>query len=293
VLFEPTRRHLFPLIAEIFGVAPDSAAEAELLRAIENETGLKRRELRELLVARGPAWRDWHLVVAGRFPKAGAIAGLGRIIDSRGVRGWRRVGESKLVHEPLGVALAQAEDDGSLIIAASEARLAAALPSTGVYERLGLGAEDPGAVAASRALLAELAAEVPAARRLASSRRVHGQLRLGDPLRVDVFFEPPLGSTAANWQPTIEAGLTDLGAYWDALPRRDFAGERAVLERARVSANASAGVQVTFAWQRDELDQGAALVASGVRKWLANVKENPVTGARAGPRGSPPRPPKH
>jgi hypothetical protein len=273
VLFEPVRKHLFPLVAEIFGAAPDSAEEAELLRTIERETGLERRELRELLVARGTAWRDWHVVVAGRFPKTGAIAGLGRIIDSRSAQGWRRVGENRLVHEPLGVALGQAED-GSLIIAASETRLRAALPSTGVHEQLGLGSKGPGAFAANRSLLAELAAEVPATRRLASSRRVYGQLRLGDPLYGDVFFEPPLGSTPANWRPEIEGGLSELRAYFATLPRRDVAGERATLERARVSATGSEGVQVSFAWQRDELDRGAALVASGVRKWLANAKRH-------------------
>ena len=242
------------------------------------------------------SWRGGQPGAIGTLSLPGAsqrperFAGLGRIIDAHGVRGWRRVGENTLVYEPLGVALAQA-DDGSLIIAASETRLGAALPSTSVRERLGLGSEGPGAFTANRSLLAELAAEVPATRRLASSRRVYGQLRLGDPLNVEVFFEPPLGSTPANWRPTIEAGLSELRAYTATLPRGDFAGERAVLERARLSATVSEGVQVTFAWQRDELDRGAALVASGVRKWLASAKGHSPT--PAGPRGTPPRPPKH
>ncbi len=146
-LFEPTRRFLLPLLDEAHAPAPAASVAPERrspLVALLPSTGpvkatppgrrdhfaeesgsMIARDLREVLVAFGPADGDWAIVLGAAFPKGDVVAALGRTFAREGWP-WRELGHDRLV-SPGGAAVGRAED-GALVLASSVARLDAVLP---------------------------------------------------------------------------------------------------------------------------------------------------------------------
>lgn len=146
-LFEPTRRFLLPLLDEVHAPAPAATVAPEprsSLVALLPSTGpvkstppgrrdrfasesgsMIARDLREVLVAFGPADGDWAVVLGAAFPKGDVVAALARTLAKEGWP-WRDLGHDRLV-SPSGAAIGRAED-GALVLASSVARLDAVLP---------------------------------------------------------------------------------------------------------------------------------------------------------------------
>ena len=190
LLFEPVRRRLLPLgnrVAERRDLPPR-------LTRIERETGLKLGiQLREVLLALGPAPADWVLVLGGLFPRSDVIAGIERVLEAEGQRLQPLAGADAFVATGGGWAMGHAVD-GVLVVASSVERLRAALEPRDTYQRIGLEPTGAGAFVADVATLTALAAE--------GVERVSGTLTLGDKLGVDA-----LGRTRPGLESQLAAGL--------------------------------------------------------------------------------------
>lgn len=216
-LFEPTRRFLLPLLDEAH--APPPAASAVVphqspLVALLPSTGPVRatppgrrdrfaeesgsmiaRDLREVLVAFGPADGDWAVVFGAAFPKGDVVAALGRTFAREGWP-WRDLGHDRLV-SPSGAAVGRA-DDGALVLASSTARLDAALPVRELepaIPRVGAGSlmlqRRPGGLPAGGGELLD---------GLGQFETISGNASFGSPLPVELTIHyqgtPPAGSTS-------------------------------------------------------------------------------------------------
>lgn len=267
VLFEPVRKHLIPLA----GYSSDpSVSPLDRVRRIEDATGLKRRDLREIVVARGPSWRDWVVVLGGVFPAGDPTQALAQALQAEGASGWEVAPQGdSLVHGPTGVAIGRASD-GAVIVAASAERLALARPVQSPPPGLDLPVDAAGGVAIRGALLTDLAdsvAWVPGLGALRHLDRVTARLELGDPVEVLVTAVPDAGTTAEQARDSVEHMLTALRMLARLGTGPDYGGERSVLERATVAA--SDGVaRIRVTWERSEIDRAARSLAEAVRGWI-------------------------
>lgn len=129
VVYEPFRRHLLPLVER---GAP--AGPSRLLR-LERETGIELGvDLRELVLGydeRG----SWLVALAGHFRRDGVAQGVQRLLEAEGVALELRAAPERAVHAS-GRSCAVAED-GTLLVASSEALLLAALPARAPRPELG------------------------------------------------------------------------------------------------------------------------------------------------------------
>jgi len=107
-LFEPTRRHLLPLL-EVGRRAQGGAAPASRSERLQQATGLSvGRDLREVLVVLGPATDSWAVVAGGSFPEGDVLTGAEPLVADLGFR-FGGKDRSTLVAQN-GVALARVDD---------------------------------------------------------------------------------------------------------------------------------------------------------------------------------------
>ncbi len=152
LLYEPVRKHWFPLADEI-GRGPHSESEPRLERihrVTKLELGL---DLREIVLGRGPSPGEWVLVLGGKFPHEGVVAGIAKVLTEEGTA-WTLSGDGQIARTESGLTIGQA-DDGVIIIGPSEDRVRAALPESRVYEQLGIPLGGNAALAAEGKRLSE------------------------------------------------------------------------------------------------------------------------------------------
>lgn len=191
-LFEPTRRHLLPLLDASEGARTPRGETRR--RRMARESGLDiGRDLREVVALFGPQPNDWAVVFGGSFPEAGVLDAL-----ERGLRAERRsvtrVGSDRLV-VPGGASFGRSPD-GALVLASSRERLEAVLPIRALNSaiaRTGAGAflvrpDEPGLPAAARGVLTELG----------DVSRVEGRAATGTPVlvEIDVHYRGAIPSDA-------------------------------------------------------------------------------------------------
>lgn len=280
-LFDPARRHLFPLLDDSFGNAGPSSLPSRHER-IEVRTGVDLSiGLREIVVARGPRWSDWVLVLSGKFPRTGVVTGMAKVLSEEGAP-WHLAADRKSLLGPGGVALGQATD-GSIILASTAARLAQALPRQDTYRRIGLDNKAAAAAVAAGPLVRSYASSpahfvAPSLQQLAAVQRLSVTVKLGHPLQATVHVTLLPGRDAAAMKKPFEELLAGLVRISALVPGQDFAGERAVLGRAAISVAGPHELDVRFAWKPKEVDRGATSLARAVRRW---------DGAAPGPRSIP------
>ncbi len=287
-LYDPVRKQLLPLVDDSFGSA---AARPESLPSRRERIRVRAGvdlaiDLREIVVARGPSWKDWVVVVSGKFPHQRVVAGMAKVLSEEGA-GWRLSKDKQELLAPTGLALGQASD-GSVILASSRARLGQALPSQHTYQRLGLDNHAAAAAVVVGSLVQSYARSparfvAPSLAQLDSVQRLSATVRLGHPLQAEVrVLLRPGHEAAAMKQPLsrLLAGLVRLSAL---VPGQDFAGERAALGRAQVSVAGLHELDVRFAWKAQEAERGAASLAKAVRRWTGGR----ASGAAARPPSGP------
>lgn len=175
MLYQPYRSSILPL-ADRGG--PAASGRGERLAAHGVRLGA---DVRELLLALGPAPGDWILVVGGQLP-----AGLGTTLSSV-LKEESRVAEARpggsFFLAPNGPWFAQAAD-GSFVLASSESRLRQALPARAVDAQL---AEAAGSLFLSREWLG------------APFKSLRASLRAGSVVAAEVradFTDPASGQVA-------------------------------------------------------------------------------------------------
>lgn len=131
MLYEPFRRAVFPLVER--GAPPAKPRKDRLA-----EQGLViGADVRELLVAIGPAATDWVIGVGGRLPKSGAAKAIAVVLREEG-RSVEERGDGYTL-PPSTLCFTQASD-GTLLFASNETRLAAAIAGGAAPPELNMGA---------------------------------------------------------------------------------------------------------------------------------------------------------
>lgn len=278
-LYDPVRKHLLPLLDDSFGNVRGQSALPSRRKRIQVRTNIDLAiDLREILVARGRTWNDWVMVVAGKFARHGVVTGMAKVLAEEGAR-WRLSTDRKTLLGPRGLALGQASD-GSVILASSRARLRMALPSQDTYRRIGLDNRAAAAAVADGELVRSYASSpahfvAPSLRQLDAVQRVSVTVRLGHPLQVTVRVALRPGHDASVMKKPFSELLGGLVRLSALVPGRDFAGERAALQRARISVSGPHRLDVHFSWKPKEVDRGAASLAKAVRDWDGAVSRGP------------------
>ncbi len=267
VLYEPVRRHLLPLANEVPpGRQGARAPGPTRLERVQSATGIELGvDLRELVLGWGPGPTDWVLVVGGRFPRKAVLEGVQRVLGEEGVVWGLSQDGAALVSEG-GIALGQA-GDGTLIAAANEALLRAALPVTDAHRRLALPVEGPAGFAVQgdqvRALIpAPLRFLVPSLRAVDEIEHVHGELALGPELVLETQLRLR-GSTAEQVVQQLQQ-LSQNARGLAALPGVP-AGPLQAAERLSAEVDGPQGVRVTASWTREEVDSAARELAGLLR----------------------------
>jgi hypothetical protein len=263
-LYNPVRRHVIPL----FGGPGRSRADAEATIArLEERTGLKRSDLRELVVARGRNREDWVVVLGGIFPRGTSGAVLAAALAAEDPSWVATPDGVAVVHRELGVTVARA-DDGTVLVASSAPVLAAARRPSDTYTRLGLPPTGPGGFAFGRAGVEELGAwppvlgagDLPAL--LNGVEAVRANVTLLDRTALEVtVFDRTSGGGAATIKKTLEIARSF--SPGESGPAALFL--RAGAERARGVSSVSGGASATLIWERSEVDAAFALLAEAVQ----------------------------
>ena len=281
LLFEPVRRHLFPLIDKLPfttaapGHSPKAADRLTRLREIGGvNLGL---DLREILIAGGEKTGDWVLVLGGLFQPQGLVGAVESLLRDEGVVGLVRDGDV-LSFEPWGVALGQASD-GILILASNRKALESALPATQRFIELGLARTGAGGLAVTPPVVRRWSGSTDglAEAWLSKLRRVGVNLRLGDELELEGRFEvssagdlPFVVSGVEHWLQKIDDGSR-------FIPQADWGGERAVLARLRLVQESETTVKLLSSWRTSELERATRSLASWLeRRFLASGGHQPI-----------------
>jgi hypothetical protein len=265
LVYEPMRRHWFPLVDEI-GLPSPAPAELRIKRireATQIELGL---DLREIVLGRGSSPADWVLVLGGKFSHKGFAAGMARVLTEEGTR-CRVSEDGRVAVSASGLSFAQA-DDGVIIIGPTEARVRAALPASRTYEQLGIPLSGGAAIAAKGEPLGELVNSIvpraPAIAMAGRVERVTGELSLGTPARGRLVLRFAPGTDTARAEAQVRRALAELEKSVSGRP--ELAPFATPLKSAQVSSTVSGIVEVSFDWPEAEIDRGAADVAAWLRR---------------------------
>jgi hypothetical protein len=257
VLFEPVRKHLLPLANTLR--AGDPRLKTRLKR-LEQHTRIDFAvDLREIVVARGPAPGDWIIIFGGLFPTRNVIGGLRQVLAEEGLEA-RLSPSERILSLAGGLALGHAED-GCILIAASAPRLESALPQQNAFQRLGLLPDGPGAFAFSGDFLKSFPHGELAMTRaeINDIARATGQLRLGNPAEITAQVELRSKAEPADAERLVRAMMREFQVHGEYVR---------FLERdARIHSPAPGLVQMDTRWERADIDRSAESLARALRAW--------------------------
>lgn len=276
LLFAPVREHILPVVLR----GADGKDDATQLERIEAATGINLgMDLREVVLVQRDGdtqhndaqYRDaqWGVIVAGLFPKAGVMAGLGLLLADEPARACRVADDRLRCARPAFVA-SQASD-GAVIVASSESFLNELLPSSDAYQRLGLLAEGPGSfglLLSDASTMASQLTRLPGFRDWDQVARLQGHLVLGDETTLHLEAWPKAGHDLSGWAPRLTQ-LRDATLLLLRLrPGQDYGGERALLSRLRFEPGQQGTVRASAAWLETEIEQAAKSAAAAFSAWL-------------------------
>lgn len=260
ILYDPVRRHLLPLLG---GPGRLPAQGDSRLAHVETITGIRRGDLREIVLSRGAARTDWVIVLAGLFPRDVGANLLGAALSGSG-EAWSLSSDGRAVVGPGGVAVGRAED-GAVLVASSEAEFRAARPQTSTFVELGLEARGPGSFAFGADVLGELRrtpwilAEGDLPAMLERLTRVRGVVTLGDRVGLNLISEGTGSEAIARRELEMLRAFGHSGVTPPAVLARGAA------DRARVTAVGAGSASLELAWEREEVDRAFALLAETIR----------------------------
>jgi hypothetical protein len=273
-LFEPVRRHLLPLVDRVGTASPvavnGTTPARDLSTALRQELGLNLgMDLREIVVAGGPGFGDWLVIVGGIFPKRSDLIVRASDLLLRQVGLHTRLGtDSLLLFEGAGTALGQAED-GSLIFGSSPELVTRALVPSQRFSELGLSAETGvggfGVVPAALIDPSLLKILGSVAATVASIQRVRGSLDAEANGRVALHLEVASTTPAAALASEIQSWLGSVASLLAFVPGADIAGERALLSRAQVGVTPQNTVGLSSYLENTEVDHACEALST----WLA------------------------
>jgi len=253
-LFEPTRRFLLPLLDRS---PPGHHAPPERRDRFAKQGGsVLGRDLREVLVAFGPAAGDWSVLLAGSFPSGDLVAAAERTLTAEGLD-VRGLGAGRIAL-PDGKALGQGPDH-VLVLASSAARLDAALathPLVPEVPRIGAGA----------LVLRHASAGLPSGgatwlTELGSPQEIRAEARWGNPLPVALELRWA-GDAPSNVPDRVRRVLSQL--LGEDLARIEHEHGRMVIQSA---GNQSFRVEVLL--DGPALERAANRAAENVERELA------------------------
>jgi hypothetical protein len=261
IVFAPFREHVFGALERV----QQRPGSGQRLRRLQQHTGVNLGlDLREILLARGAGEDDWMLVVGGLFPRAGVVQGLLALLQEEGVSDCQLRAQLRLACAGLPLWVQQASD-GVLIATVNEALLERVLAAGDNNRRRGFIGDAAGSFYIAGGLLEGL----PAVKRaLGSVSAFKGRLLLGTESRIQVDVVAGPGQDRQQLVASTQAAMQIVQGLLALRPGRDFAGERALLARAQVSA-VDSGAQVTALWKREEMDLGARSLAAALERWVA------------------------
>ena len=252
LISESVRGRLLPLFDQGRHGRTDLKTRHDRFRA---HTGVELgRDLREIVL--GVAGSGWVVVFGGKFPRTGLVAGLQTTLREEDTPATLSDG---LLQVQGGPAIGQAVD-GALIVASDAARLRAALQGSEAYLKLGLPPEGAGGFA--------LLVRAPIPPGFDDFDRVSGSVELGQAMDVDVAVRMRPGITADP--AAVGRSFATLGA---SAPVTSLV--RRPLEQAQIQPRRPDEVGVRLAWQRPELDAGAAWLGALLEAQFARTAPRP------------------
>jgi hypothetical protein len=266
VMFEPFHAHVLPLFNDVSPGA-DPHMRPRLTR-LEHWARLELAvDIREVVFAKGPAERDYAVVIGGRFARSGILDGVQKALAEEGHHATLRR-EGRLLCLPAGC-LGQA-DDGALVLATSEARAFDALEPNQRYAELGLSLDGPGGVAVTAAGLERASAVNGAGDRRAG--RLFGEVMLGERFELTGKVERPAAEVEATLK-AAKAGLSATASSPEELIRLG-------LERAEITPSGTDSTQFRTFWERAEAERAGTELARRVRNWSGLEPVAPQTPVR-------------
>lgn len=256
VLYEPIRKHLFPVLD-----GGDGGGRLKRFKALSGvNLGM---DLREIVVAVLPD-SDVTIAIGGLFPAAGLVSALYQVTQDSS--------SGKCTLEGLalrcgGVWFQQA-DDGTLVVATSERALEASVRGDDWAQHNGLPTA-PLAMVVKNVAGAPLVGALPAVLLggvgwLGEVRRFTVSTDLGDPLQVELALDGLAPSRLGE----VKAAVGVLQAWAALRPGADVAGEREVLSRLKVEEAAGRPV-LRSQWSRSDVERAvraaADFVAAAIR----------------------------
>jgi hypothetical protein len=263
ILYDPVRRNLLPLLGGPGLRAADGDAR---LSHIEALTGIRRGDLREIVVARGSSRADWVIVLGGLFPKDAGASLLGAALATNG-DSWTLTPDARAVVRGDGTAVGRAED-GVVLVASSEAEFRAARPVTSTSRELGLESMGPGGFAMGPIALTELArspsalAEGTIPKDLEELERLTATVTLGDRVGLTVAARDSGGGAALG---VVTRGLEMLRAFGHAEATPAAVLARGAADRASITPVGDRVATLQLAWEREEIDRAFGLLAETIR----------------------------
>lgn len=261
VLFEPVRRHLFPVLTE--QLLPSSG-----LAEWEQKTGIDLgMDLREIVFARPDS--GWLVAVGGLFPKTGVVAALHQVIVER------KLAECTYDRErmqcPQAGWFAQQAADGVMLFASDPVVLDRALPESRQHEHLGLGKDTAAGFGLDLGWVKRRISALPfgvlSAGLLEQVARVEGEVELGSDLRLEVRLVPGEGADLTPLANTLRATLEAAAGWLALIGHSDQAGERGLLASAEINPQPGGQLAVQSTWSRQELDRAAQSAARALSSW--------------------------
>lgn len=246
VLFEPVRRHVFPALD---GVSGDIARRAKFERQADVNLAMDLREVAVAFFDDG----DWLVLIGGLFPSQGVVEALARVLGED--ESFDCQLERKALH--CSEVVFEQAADGVIALGSSAPRVQQALQAGSHHPWLSDQPVSAGwsAAWADRELFRTGDVGLEGARAAADLT--------SSELEVTVHPRPASAPTAA-----LERWLAEARGAAQHLAT-NFAGERAVLARARVTERTGRPV-IESHWTRDELDLAAANLGSWLKRRLAS-----------------------
>jgi hypothetical protein len=255
----------------LLGGPRSEPAEADArLERVEERSGLRRGDLREIVFAWQGTDKGWVLVLGGIFHGAEGMAVLAQSLQAESPT-FRPASDGRTVVDAAsGVAVGRAPS--LVLVAPLDAELRRALEPGTAYETLGLPLKGPGAIAVGQAGLRALA-QLPGLEPpeligiFGLLDEVTASLELGERMTVHVRLSAARAGDAARAAREL---LALMKAHGHDGP--DSAGQLF-----SAAADRSGGMtqpddrtaELALAWDREEADQGMGLLARAIRRAFA------------------------
>lgn len=258
VLYEPFRKHLLPLLGG--PSRPAAEGDARVL-AFEQRSGIGRVDLREIVVFRGPAPKDWAVVLGGIFHRSRSPVALAMALAAVDAR-WKLGQDGLARYGDTGVTAADASD-GVIIVGSTPEVVSAALSPAELGLSLPAGA---GGFEVTRAALGEAGdASEPWAGLLASLSHVdsvRGQIELKERVTLAV---KPVSADATTARAAAMQGFDILRGFSRADVSLFVRFFREGADRGHFSSGGPDGPSVLLVWEREELDRAFEAAADWIR----------------------------